>query len=108
MMHSQISGLTDQSRDEPEAQKPSYPPTPACNRCEKVRNQYGPYAYCSLGKGVAVTRGRGGKSCITAATNPRQDQFLVRGETRRTLFRNACIRGARPQEGKGAGGSDGP
>jgi len=45
---------------------------------------------------------------MTAATNPRQDQFLVREETRRTLLRNARIRGARPREGKGAGGSDGP
>ena len=32
-------------------------PPPPCIRYANVRNYYGPYAHCSLDKGVAYTRG---------------------------------------------------
>ena len=42
-----------------------YPPPPPCISYANVRNYYGPYAHCSLDKGVAYLQS-GGKSSITS------------------------------------------
>ena len=35
---------------------PKYPPPPPCTSYADVHNYYGPYAYCSLDKGVACAQ----------------------------------------------------
>ena len=40
-------------------------PHPRCISYANVRNYYDPYAYCTLDKGVAYTRGGGGGAVVT-------------------------------------------
>ena len=72
-----------------------YPPPP-CISYANVRNYYGPYAHCSLDKGVAYTRGGGGvlaiHACLPGPFVVFMWALLFRRATRQVTGPSLCVR----------------